>query len=75
MSTFSKNITFGLILEIGDEDVLLQVGNEKLEVALPEHAREAVQKNATEGIYIVPFDSVNKRIVMENRSDAVQEFN
>lgn len=74
MHVFNRAITFGLIKEIGEDDVLMQVGNEEFVVELPDEAKELVFKNAEEQIFIAPVDIVAKRIVLETRHNAIQEF-
>lgn len=65
MSVFSSNFTLAVILEVGEDDVLLSVDNEEIELKLTDKNRETVLISAQEGDFIIPFDRENNEILAD----------
>ena len=73
--TFDRNFTYGTILEVGEKNVLVNVQDEKLEIDLTDDVREAVFHNVEVGIYMIPIDVENKRIVLAEKSNVFFDLN
>lgn len=73
--TFDRNFTYGTILEVGEKNVLVNVQDEKLEIDLTDDVREVVFHNVEVGIYMIPIDLKNKRIVLTEKSNVIFDFN
>jgi hypothetical protein len=72
--TFDKNLTYGMIQEVGEKDVLVNVHDQLLEIELTDDVREAVFHYVEIGMYMIPIDLENKRIVLTEKSNAVFEM-
>lgn len=71
---FSSNFTYGMILEVGEKDVLVNVNDTQIEIELTDDVRATVFRNVEAGIYLIPVDVENKRIVLTEKSNAVYEM-
>ncbi|OES43359.1 hypothetical protein [Domibacillus iocasae] len=63
MSTF-KNLSYGLIKEVGEDDVLINLNGEDFEVKLTPENRQPIFDSVEAGNYLVPVDSETKELLM-----------
>lgn len=63
MSTF-ENLSYGLIKEVGEDDILLNVNGKDIEIELTADIKQPIFDAIEEGIYMLPFDNVSKKIIM-----------
>lgn len=71
---FDKNFTYGMIQEVGEKDILVKVQDELMEIKLTDDVRPTVFRNVEVGIYLIPIDIENKRIILTEKSNAVYEM-
>lgn len=64
MGVLSHNYTLGLIIEIGENAVLVSVNGKDIEVPLNESNREAIFDMVKEDIYLVLFDIDTNKILI-----------
>lgn len=74
MSVFTSDFTLGFIKEVGDNDILITVGEEDLIVELTEENREAVFQSVEEGIYIVPYNKESNELLMNVDDETLREI-
>lgn len=74
MSTFKENLSYGLIKEIGENDVLISVNGQDFEIELDDSTRRPVYDAASEGIFIVPVDVEKKKLLINVNTQTVNEI-
>jgi len=68
-----KNLNYALVKKIGENNVLLECNNKEYEVELTEDIKQPIYDAMEEGIFTVPFDAKNKKILMTVDTKAVYE--
>lgn len=64
MVIFNRKFSYGIVQEVGEDDVLLTVDGVDYEIPLTNDDRQSVFDAVTEGVYILPVDLERKRLLM-----------
>jgi hypothetical protein len=64
MATFEKNFSYGLIKEVGEDDVLVLVDGMEIEIPLDDSTRKPIFDAVENGIYIVPVDVETSKLLI-----------
>jgi len=73
MNTFKKDLSFGLIKEVGEDDILVNVNGQDMEIQLDDSTRKPIYDATEEGLYIVPVDVKNKKLLMTVDTETIYE--
>lgn len=66
-------INYAFIKEIGEDDVLLECNGKQYEINLGEDTRQPIFEAVEAGVFLVPFDVKNKKILLSVDTDTIRE--
>jgi len=74
MSANSNNLTLAVILEVGEDDVLLKVDNKEIEYKLSEKDKEEVFLAVENDAFILPFDREKNEIITDLDEEVIRKL-
>lgn len=73
MNAFNKDFSYGIIKEVGEDDILVNVNGQDIEIKLDDSTRKPIYDATEEGIYLVPVDAKNKKLLMTVDTETIYE--
>ena len=64
MSTFKNHFSYGVIKEVGEDDVLVSINGQEVEIPLDDSNKKVIFDAVEEGIFIVPVDLEKRQLLM-----------
>jgi hypothetical protein len=74
MKELFENLDYATIKGVGEDEVLVTFNGEDYEIKLTDTTRTPIFEAVEQGIYIVPFNSATKELLIEVNTEVMKEY-